>query len=397
MKKYKTGIITLLIMSVILINPSAVFAKTLQSKTEIKTENKADTKAAKDTKDTKTETVGPVFDIKLNVHDGFNEDIEFMLISNDGGYEYYDVLTRENDYHINLEVESNKIYTISYYFKGIEEYEITELQEEYSCKADTLWKLELDLVKRETPLEAGALEPLSDMTKEEYEAQRQNAFKSDLYPGMYEEEIIKSFYNDVKILMGEEHKYEILASGIKNDTVFKYFSGVGGTSEEWENLSEAQSMVLYYGVVMPQIVIKKNSYDYDKYMENLNILSGLCKNINDDSTDKILSSTIKLWDYIWEYYRREKKTPDFETEFITIMRADKISDNNEENKQPVNDTKENEDNAQATAGSLILKFCRSNLSSIIILLISVGTLFILYVKKNGGIKKVLNDTLEKRR
>lgn len=391
MKKYKTGIITLLIMCVIFINPSAVFAKSPQSKSEIKTENKADTK------DAKTKTVSPVFDIKLNVYDGFNENIEFMLISNDGEYEYYKVLTPEDDYHINLEVENNEIYTISYYFTGIEEYEISELQEEYSCKTDTLWKLELDLVKRETPLEAGALEPLSDMTKEEYEAQRQNAFKSDLYPGMYEEEIIKCFYDDVKILMGEEHKYEILSSGIKNDTVFKYFSGVGGTSEEWENLSEAQSMVLYYGVVMPQIVIKKNSYDYDKYMENLNILSGLCKNINDDSADKILSATIKQWDYIWEYYRSEKKTPNFETEFITIMRADKISGSNEENKQPVNETKENEDNAQDTAGPVILKFCRSNLSSIILLLISLGILFILYVKKNGGIKKVLNEWLEKRR
>lgn len=125
MKKYKTGIITLLIMSVILINPSAVFAKTLQSKTEIENKTNNET-TAKDVNNTKTETVSPVFDIKLNVHDGFNEDIEFMLISNDGGYEYYDVLTGENDYHINLEVESNEVYTISYYFTGIEEYEITE-------------------------------------------------------------------------------------------------------------------------------------------------------------------------------------------------------------------------------------------------------------------------------
>lgn len=339
-----------------------------------------------------SEKTDTVFNLKIIPVEEFEDDIQFLFVSEDGEYEYEITLSEDNAYTASFTAEGNTTYRLMYYYESYKTYEIEELKEEYVCENGTLWNLNYNVINRINPVES-TLVPLWGDMSEEAESLRKEEFESSVFPNMTQEDVVEWYYENVKDVIesnAREDAFSSITNGIRNETSEAYFKSNSGTSEEWKALSDEKLIAFYYGCVLPSIVLDNNDFDYDDYIENIGILNKLCQNIG---CEKLYDVTYTLWEYIWEYQRSEKQMPNFPTLFITEYRA-------EDNALALNQNTEDggvvshieSDEAGSTENTnIVFRYLKEHWFSIVCLMIGGGVLIAFYYKekkdKKGKVKR----------
>lgn len=336
-----------------------------------------------DVTEIKEETKDATFHLKMNVADGFEDEMQCLLVSVDGEREYEFSLSPDNDYTASLSLAGNTTYDLNYYYKSYEEYEIEELQEQYKCESNTPWNLEYNIIKRETPVTKELVPLNGDMTEDEV---KKESFKSDIYPNMTEDEVVQSYYDEIHAIADkEENKENItsLASGVKTAFTKEAFCESSGTDSEWDNLTDAQVLAFYYASVKPNATMANNNYDYDEYIKGLDIFKELCEN---RELNSVYDSTVKIWKYIWEYQRKEKKSPNFATSLLTDFRAENNIEKYSDGKQKEISAGNEIENGVVKEPNAVLVFVKEHITSLIFLLLGCGILGGFYYKKKQNEK-----------
>lgn len=335
------------------------------------------------------ESLDATFNITLLPIDGFDEEIQFLFVSENGEYEYDVSLSKGNSYRASFVAEGNTTYQLFYYYESYQTYEIEALQEEYVCENATLWNLNFNIIERISPVE-NRLFPLGgDMTEEELESMEENSFTSSDFPDMSEEEVVKWYYDEVKRIINSsdvKDGFSSITNGIRNDTTRLHFISNSGSEDEWEQLSDEKLISYYYACALPSIIIENNDFDFKDYIEKLNILHTLCDNIE---CKELYDITYTLWEYIWEYQRTEKQMPNFATNLLTEFRAEeRAQDADGGNDTATNASSDMEYEAENDT-NIFLKYIKEHLSSIVLSILGGGIFGVLYYKnKKEGRGKV---------
>ena len=334
-----------------------------------------------------------IFNLKITPVEEFEDEIQFLFISEDGENEYEVTLSKSNDYTTSFTAEGNTTYRLMYYYESYTTYEIEELKEEYVCENGTLWNLNYNVINRINPVESTLVPLWGDMSEEEAESLQKEEFESSVFPDMTQEDVVEWYYENVKDVIesnAKENAFSAITKGIRNETSEAYFKSNSGTSEEWKALSDEKLIAFYYGCVLPSIVVENNDFDFDEYIENIGILNKLCQNIG---CEKLYDVTYTLWQYIWEYQRSEKQMPNFPTLFITEYRA-------EDNALALNQSTEDgevalhieSNEAESVEGTnIVFQYLKEHWFSIVCLMIGGGVLIAFYYKekkdKKGKVKR----------
>lgn len=333
-------------------------------------------------------TSNATFQIKINVPEGFTDEIQLLFYNFDDEYEC--VLSERNQYTISFSLKGNCTYSLMYYYKSYETYELEALQDTFVCEDGTLWKLEVDMVERTTPVEKKLFPLFGDMTEEELE--EVDIFFSNLFPDMTESEVLNWYYEQIKSLENAETEsiegknlndspLKNMVAGIKNETTESMFKSTSGTNEEWGNLTDAQAFTFYYSSVLPEIILESNDYDCDAYMDNLKLLEKSC---DAAGTTELYEVTYKLWSYIWEYQKNQKQFPNFATYCITKFREEynvpSLQMGSTEEQVQDQDSVNGNEVQDKGIGYSIIEYLLEHLVSIIMLLVGAGIMAYFFVK-----------------
>lgn len=229
------------------------------------------------------------------------DEIQLLFISQETEDEFECVLTHENQYAMSFLLNGSQTYDLMYYYKSYKEYEIAEIPDYYECGTESLWNVTYDMIVRSEPTNKKLTPLFGDMDETELE---QKNFASDIFPDMSEDDVIDWYYNKIKEIRKKqiEDDWSPFVNGTKNKSSKKIFKGVSGTNEEWDELSDEQMLTFYYACVLPYIIIQNNDFDYDEYMDKLELFSKQCKQLK--MTD-LYDVTERLWQYIWQYQREK--------------------------------------------------------------------------------------------
>lgn len=167
----------------------------------------------------------------------------------------------------------------------------------------------------------------------------------------------------------------------------KIFKGVSGTNEEWDELSDEQILTFYYACVLPYIIIQNNDFDYDEYMDKLELFSKQCKQLK--MTD-LYDVTERLWQYIWQYQREKHQMPNFATNCLTMFRSEKNQENLTNDISEKEQSGNNSDNVNTQSeeglGTIIIRMLLNHIWSWVLFIIS-GILLVYLRKKEKDDKK----------
>lgn len=319
------------------------------------------------------------FSLKIEVIEGFDEEIQFLFISEDGEQEYDITLNENNAYSSSFVAEGNTTYKMLYYYESYEVYEIEDLKKEYICEIGTKWNLNYSLIQRVNPVEEQLFPLGGDMSITEYESAKMESFKSSIFPDMNDEDIAKWYYCQVKEVVKEtkEENLVSITGGIRDEVTKKYFNSNSGTDNEWETISDEKLITFYYSCVLPTVILENNDFDFDDYIKKIDILQMLCKNIG---CEKLYDITYKLWEYIWEYQRSERVSPNFATYLITEFRAEDKTANSDIDRKLSDVEKEIEENPNTEKDNIFFRYIKEHWVSILLLFFGGGVLGIYWYK-----------------
>lgn len=320
------------------------------------------------------------FHLSLTPVEGFNDEIEFLFISESGEYEYDIALNEENAYTASFTAKGNTTYQLWYYYESYEAYEIEELKEEYVCESGTLWNLNYNIIERINPVEKELYPIGGDMTEEEVEQMEKERFVSSDFPNMTDADVVEWYYGEVKRIVSQNEKegaFTAITSGIGNDTTKEFFRHNSGTEEEWENMSDEQMIAFYYACVLPNIIIGSDDFDFDNYINKLDILNTLC---NDIGCEELYDNTYKLWEYIWQYQRSERELPNFSTYLITEFRAEVLTEQTAEGNEKTADI-ESADMEETDEMNILVKYLKEHWFSLVCFVFGSAVLGVFYYKR----------------
>lgn len=321
------------------------------------------------------------FNIHINVPDGFMDEIQLLFISQETEDEFECVLTQENQYAMSFLLNGSQTYDLMYYYKSYKEYEIAEIPDYYECGTESLWDVTYDMIVRSEPTNKKLTPLFGDMDETELEQQN---FVSDIFPGMSEDDVIDWYYNKIKEIRKKqiEDDWSPFVNGTKNKSSKKIFKGVSGTNEEWDELSDEQILTFYYACVLPYIIIQNNDFDYDEYMDKLELFSKQCKQLK--MTD-LYDVTERLWQYIWQYQREKHQMPNFATNCLTMFRSEKNQENLTNDISEKEQSGNNSDNVNTQSeeglGTIIIRMLLNHIWSWVLFIIS-GILLVYLRKKS---------------
>lgn len=333
------------------------------------------------------ENVDATFNIVLSPTEGFSDEVQLLLVSKNGAYEYDISLNESNSYTASVEVYGNTTYQLFYYYDSYESYEIEGLQEEFVCENGSLWNLNYNVIERISPVEKNLFPLGGDMTEEEVTALESSRFESSVFPNMSDEDVVSWYYAEVQRIVEEKssHREDAFApiiNGIYNETTKTYFRGNSGTDAEWDAISDEKLIAFYYACVLPNIIIENNDFDFYGYIENINILESLCTSIE---CEELYDITYKLWEYIWEYQRAERQIPNFATYLMTEFRAEKLL----AGESDVVDQTNTQEEENIGFRYVIIKYVKEHWASILGAIFGGAVLGVFYYKnKNEGKGKV---------
>lgn len=386
MEKLKMGIRVFVLMLLMLLMQVHVFATQVYEESENITDTESVVGQDLTEKNETNKTGQAAFNIHINVPDGFMDEIQLLFISQETEDEFECVLTQENQYAMSFLLNGSQTYDLMYYYKSYKEYEIAEIPDYYECGTESLWDVTYDMIVRSEPTNKKLTPLFGDMDETELEQQN---FVSDIFPGMSEDDVIDWYYNKIKEIRKKqiEDDWSPFVNGTKNKSSKRIFKGVSGTNEEWDELSDEQILTFYYACVLPYIIIQNNDFDYDEYMDKLELFSKQCKQLK--MTD-LYDVTERLWQYIWQYQREKHQMPNFATNCLTMFRSEKNQENLTNDISEKEQSGNNSDNVNTQSeerlGTIIIRMLLNHIWSWVLFIIS-GILLVYLRKKEKDDKK----------
>lgn len=207
--------------------------------------------------------------------------------------------------------------------------------------------------------------------------------------GMLEEDFLKFSETDgfeirKKLLETDHNFYEISMLFKKNNVEEKIGYSFLVKADDAKELGIVVRILL---CVLPYIIIQNNDFDYDEYMDKLELFSKQCKQLK--MTD-LYDVTERLWQYIWQYQREKHQMPNFATNCLTMFRSEKNQENLTNDISEKEQSGNNSDNVNTQSeeglGTIIIRMLLNHIWSWVLFIIS-GILLVYLRKKEKDDKK----------